>query len=1395
MANGVRTFTIQINGVQESINAVESLNKQLNTLESRINALQGKAVNVSSKGSSTSTSALNEEEKLLKQIQQTEEKIKVTRKENYQQLLAEKDLLKEAVNDQKQRAAQERLVANTYSNTMKGLKEELADIKSVMQTTDLGSDEFKDLVGRAGQLTDKLKQLEAEYGQFGRNVGNYASAAEGFKNLEITVGNTVREFGSAREAFRTLGEELKALSINGQANTKHADELREAYNKLKSAMDDATLSSKAMDEAMDWMQSFTSMASVGQGFKGFFGIGGDDIQRSIQKLVGLQNVLQGIEKINKQIDAREGFGKYLGSINGSIDKVTNRLLAFNRYLLGTGQAAKAASVAIKGFGTVLKGVGIGLAITAISHLVSALYDLFSSSKKVEEQNKRLQQSFDVLTNEINRRNEALDAAQQAGLISEQEKLTAQFKNQMELLDKQVELLKERAALQGENIGIGGIKEGTSLINEKNMFNSGLSIGVNWQAAADVQINNLEELTTLYGRYTKALKEADAANEDWATALTLSNEEIMQSTEYYQNMRNQMEKMAFGHYVSEVQKLDKAYKDGRISAEFYEKKMKDLKKAMEVDPAYQNALVHLKDLFGENAEAANALAKAIDNIFRSLKRIKTNDILDFKDLAERAMLNNMTEHERKLYEIEKAEKEALEDVTEETYEAEEKRALIRKIANDERKEENERWQKEELEKQQDAQRESQSKAEEYSRKMNEIYQTMYNLRLKMMKDGLNKRLIELEEEKRQTLNKLKSNNIAYLEAERIFAERRAELISDELSNFGIEIKNFKFSLDKSSIDETVREIELEIEKEMSRTPWSQRINDYKLNLPAATKVFKELNENYNKYNKETIEGVLKDTETIFRLKKKAIEDEAKLQADAERERYNNQIDEANKHIKQLEDEYNKEYDIVSKLGDKATDDDRKRLDKSLENLKTASKNKEDAIRNHKIKETQIENEKNNSISELEIQFQRKQSQIISEALDDRIGLFRDFISKMNREIDKQPVYNKWQIVDKKKTLSNYDAILKATREQISGITDAYTELDNRKSSMDEKTYKAELQQLNDVQKSAREVLDKVYEDINNLHIEYLSSINEWIQQIGQNATQIMSSISQITSNHYEKQISEQEKYIEEYQKLLDKQKEATQEYADAVKNIEDELATARGDRRQQLIDALNAEMAAQRASLAQEKKIEKEKEKADEKKKKLEQDQAKAEKRMSVWQARLNAIMAVSMAAVNKWPIPAIPMMAMAAAVGAAQIAAAESQNIPTYGDGGVIQGRSHAEGGVKVLGGQAEVEGGEFITNKTTTANNVELLQFINSKRKKIDVADLLEFYNSGKPAKNISSIRTKFANGGQLPSLRNDIDITDRMYQAMEDYANRPSVVQVVDIIDRTERLNEVKVISGLEV
>ena len=77
----------------------------------------------------------------------------------------------------------------------------------------------------------------------------------------------------------------------------------------------------------------------------------------------------------------------------------------------------------------------------------------------------------------------------------------------------------------------------------------------------------------------------------------------------------------------------------------------------------------------------------------------------------------------------------------------------------------------------------------------------------------------------------------------------------------------------------------------------------------------------------------------------------------------------------------------------------------------------------------------------------------------------------------------------------------------------------------------------------------------------------------------------------------------------------------------------------------------------------------------------------------------------------------------------------------------------------------------------------------------MLEFYSSGNGVKKtISTTRTKFADGGVIPQMRNDINISDRLIQSFEDYSNRPVQVAVVDIIDQTQAVTDVKVMAGLE-
>ena len=1343
MAENKKVYTIQINGVKESIDAVDSLNKTLNTLDTKIKELESKTVTVSSKGGSSSV--LSEEVALQREINnlknegtKLDAKIAATQSEVYQKVQATKDLYKEAVNDQKQLAAQERLTADAYSNTMAGMKQHLADLKAVINTTDLGdSDSIKKMTQEANELTNKLKEMEEAYGQFGRNVGNYANGvSEGLQKVKINVGGTVREFSSAREASRTLNNELKAMAINGDTTSDEFKQLREAVMQMESAMNDAK---KPMDDLMDAMESFTAVASVSNGFAAFFGVDDSEIQKSIQRLLGLQTALKGIQTINKQIETREGFGKWIAPFTTSIDTATKKALVFNRALLGTGKAAKVAAVSINVFSKALKlafSAGVLIAIELIIDTVMNLVDAFKKEgEEAEEASKKVQEA-----------------------VSKQRETYTQASAQY------MSVASRLSHLRTEYAKTNDVMKKTSII--KQAAEEFKKVGIN--------VKNINDAQRLFVNNGSEVIEMIKLQGDAAAIAALRMEAFMKSYRMLiENGYGASGAAALAGNSGNVQELDKLLDNVQTKISEHQKKL-----GIATDRGNAKEKKSVEDAQKElNRIKIELMKEGLNKQITQLEEERKSKIAKIK--ADGIMVGELTKATNELYDkkIEKAKKT-------------------------------------------------------HAEKVKEIYENMWESIFQMTLTN-EKRIGEiLENSAELSTNKLEN--------------AKNKLYNQGISSYGIQGKNQYSNSTKLSLGIT-SEFKFDSPKINEMVEDYKKLIDIQREYSTAENVFKaktlEAQNAVGEKEKKRYEEEAKWFKEQYELKKKAYEDFENFLG----EKYASETDKLNGQLvknKLLEENYtknlkdlftqrlsaievywkarianekmdaealynqdieieNKEYDARLRAEKRKAEDLQKQLEKSHEEDGLLSdKEYSDAVeRIWKEHADAVENLAKLHEQNLEIIEQKKVTKlkdINAEYYQETLQEFRDFQTALNNLENKQPVMNAFGIVNLKKTNANNRELLSSYETLAVELAEKRRKLnqDFQSGLIDENVYKSSLRELDSFAADLGEKMDKVkYELSFGGQWEQLAEgIDKWVQAVGQAANQILSSLSEITSNQYQAQIDEQQKYIEKYEELLEKQKEATQKYTDEVNSIEDELKTARGDRRQQLIDNLNAQIAAERASLAQEKRIEKEREKAEERKKKLEHDQAVAKKKMDLAQAYINAAMAVSMAAVNHWPIPAIPMMSLAAAAGAAQIAAVASQNIPSYGDGGVIQGKSHAQGGVKVLGGRAEVEGGEFITNKVTTEKNVELLDFVNSKRKKLNLSDFIEFYGGGSVKKNINNVKTKFADGGIIPTLRSDITFNDRLLQSFEDYSNRPVTVSVVEINDKQAAVRNVQVLSGLE-
>ena len=448
--------------------------------------------------------------------------------------------------------------------------------------------------------------------------------------------------------------------------------------------------------------------------------------------------------------------------------------------------------------------------------------------------------------------------------------------------------------------------------------------------------------------------------------------------------------------------------------------------------------------------------------------------------------------------------------------------------------------------------------------------------------------------------------------------------------------------------------------------------------------------------------------------------------------------------------------------------------------------------HMQQMTMIDSKYNNDLTTINNQYLNDRKSTISSSLVENASLYQEYANEVNdimsnvgRDI------NAFGILDYGKTKEQMEKAKETVVEGVNAIDAELKNLERKRKSgemsfIDYKQAKEELEQtkktLEDQGKDITEGLDNLIKEVCS---QWKGLVDSWVSQI----SSLLSTMNDTQMILIDNQLAEIEHQLEIQEEAYEKAEEAAEAHKDKMDSIEDELADARGSRRQFLIDTLAAQQAAYLEDVAAKEKAEQEKEKLEQKQKALEKKRAEQEKKAKVQQAVINTYMAVSNAlAVQPWFV-GLALSAVALALGLKNVSAIKST--PIYEDGGVIQGARHSQGGVKVLGGQAEVEGGEFITNRKSTAANLPLLTYINDKKREVTAEDLFNFFNNGTPTVK-SKLTRKFASGGQLPTTDGS-EVNRVMSVSDTNEGNKTYIVQVTDIINAQKNLEKVQVLSGL--
>lgn len=1394
MAN-IKQYKIEINGISESVKAIDALNSSLGELEKKIKALEGKNVKVGSASSGGgSKSSLSEEEKIQKQIEQIDKKRVAYSKEIYQNYLAAKDVLKETVNDQKSIAASERLQAKTYSNTIMGMKQELADIKSAMQTVDLGdADQLEKMTQRANELNNTLKKIEESYGQFGRNVGNYKSAFDGFEKLSVSVGGTVREFNNAREASRTLKNELIGLEAAGSGNTEVANELRSAYYNLQSAMDDATKSSKAMDEAMDYMQSFTAMASVGNGLKAFFGFDDSEIERSIQRLVSLQNVLKGIETIRKQMETSEGIGTILTKGSGQIDKMVAGITGAQMATNGLKMGSKAATVAVRGLSMALKGVGIGLVLEAINLLVQGiewttqkLTKWVKGEADLVNEEKLLESQLAETNRKLEERNNELSKAFYQGAITQEDYYRKSIEATTAAINEQIRVLREKAALEGGsfNENLGGIPANNSI---------DLEFG-----AGSASVKNLSELTRLWKYYTDAVlegKDAMSKLSEETGSVDAWFRSFIYTLDDTKDDLVQIGQVAIGEFLN---RYEHAMQTMQTDTKAGERELAELKKQMNDNEMLRSIFMNLDQYipvegFRKRVQQIIDMIRGVNTEMGNLEQRTVQQVIRSEQLKIDAMKDG-TEKRQAQRDLDK--KKELADAT---LTAQDKANIEKKYQNRKLKEEKE------------ANKKTLNETKKNNREILEAERDLSNLRIANMKEGLNKVLKQLEEERKQRLAKVEADG-------KLVGERQAEInklydkkvydakeewtkkvekayrdMWDNIYAYGLETTTKIAELGKQAVE--VGRQNWDFGRNTKGAPYRIDAENSSYGIQGKNQLSKDtqnilqLEEQNNKFLRDTYNGrvqiIKKYWDERIAFETKAAAANYEMQLLLEKESHQAELRESKAH-----------YDAMMEQLEK---NNKEGLIKDEEYLETSQR----LLTDWTQRDTVINESHSQKLKQLEIDKVKAIQKINAESYRSRLQELRDFQTAISSLESKQPVFNSWGIINLKETTKNNENLLDAYRKLSAEIVEnkrkLQEQLDNNEISFDD--FQNANRELDSFADNVGQKMDKVKQDLSlgGQIGAFIQSINQYAQAGLQSIQTLLNAFADYQDYEFEKMQDEIDKENEMLEKKLEQQQKIIEEHSSNVDSIEDELAEARGDRRQHLIDQLNAEITAQRAAQAEEKRIEQKKEAVERKQEQLEKKRKQAEYKRNLMSIMVSTAMATANGLATQPFVPVgIAMGALATTLGMVQYALAKAQKPYAKGgqlDGGVAVGKRHRDGGIPVLGGRASIEGGEFITNRLSTEKNIDLLEFINSKKKKVDVSDLIDFYSSGKFKKHISSIspKTKFADGGQI-TLPNTIDVFDnKVLSALDAYSNRPVVVEVKEILNRADSIKKVQVLAGL--
>lgn len=262
-------------------------------------------------------------------------------------------------------------------------------------------------------------------------------------------------------------------------------------------------------------------------------------------------------------------------------------------------------------------------------------------------------------------------------------------------------------------------------------------------------------------------------------------------------------------------------------------------------------------------------------------------------------------------------------------------------------------------------------------------------------------------------------------------------------------------------------------------------------------------------------------------------------------------------------------------------------------------------------------------------------------------------------------------------------------------------------------------------------------------------------------ELQQEVMQGISDVFQAQADAISRNIEQIDKEIDRSERQIQRHQNNITNYMQLAEMERGAERDALIQAAKDEQEVMKQKEIAEDEARKKKEKLEKEQKVAEFKAKKTNLANQLLQGLANTALGVTQALAQTPPASYV-MAALTGAMGAIQTGIISTQmGKLKMANGGLLDGPLHSQGGIPVGNTGVEVEGGEYVVNRRSTAEYLPLLEAINERG------------------------RRRYADGGQLelPSMNTTNELLARM--------NISPVVSVVDITRASNRLSSVQVLS----